>query len=158
MNVLDLDVPGFEKLHIVHLVLDYNGTPAVDGIPRPGALALLSELSDLLRVHVVTADTHGSVRVHLRDEDISLHVLGEGDHSQQKRDFVVGLGAANTIAIGNGYNDHLMLKEAVIGIAILQEEGLSTRTLINADLVCSSIEDALACLRSPMRLVASLRR
>jgi soluble P-type ATPase len=50
-----------------------------------------------------------------------------------------------------------MLKEAIIGIAVIQKEGLSYEALANSDLVFSSIIDALECLRYPIRLIASLR-
>lgn len=156
--MLNFYIPGYAELHIEHLVLDYNGTLAIDGVPQADALAVLSELSLLLNIHIVTADTHGSVRSYLQHESISLHILAQDDQSQQKRDYITQLGSSKTAAIGNGYNDCLMLKEAAIGIAVLQEEGLAIQTLTNADLVFSSIIDALNCLRSPTRLMASLRR
>ena len=156
--MIRFSVPGYKEFNIVHLVVDYNGTLAVDGAPLSEALVLLSELSDLLDIHVVTADSHGSVRAHLKGESVHLRILTQGNQCQQKMDFVLELGATKTIAIGNGYNDHLMLKEAAVGIAVMQKEGLSSQTLVNADLVFASIEDALDCLRHPLRLIASLRR
>jgi soluble P-type ATPase len=156
--MLTLCIPGYSEFHIEHLVLDYNGTLAIDGAPCSGALAILSELSDCLNIHVVTADSHGTVRAHLRGEHVSLYVIRNKDQCQQKMDFVAKLGPLATVAIGNGYNDHLMLKEAAIGIAVAQQEGLASQTLAHADLVFGDIVDALDCLRNPMRLVASLRR
>jgi soluble P-type ATPase len=156
--MLEIKIPGYVDLFIEHLVLDYNGTIAVDGIPLPGVLEILSELSRSLNIHIVTADTHGSVHDHLQLENISVYILEEGNQSEQKKVFVTQLGASKTVAIGNGYNDHLMLKEAIIGIAVIQKEGLSYEALANSDLVFGSIIDALECLRYPMRLMASLRR
>jgi soluble P-type ATPase len=156
--MLEIKIPGYADLFIEHLVLDYNGTIAVDGIPLPGVLEILSELSRSLNIHVVTADTHGSVHDHLQLENISVFILEEGNQCEQKKVFVTRLGASKTVAIGNGYNDHLMLKEAIVGIAVLQKEGLSYEALANSDLVFSSIIDALECLRYPIRLIASLRR
>jgi len=118
----------------------------------------LSALSHSLNIHIITADTYGSVRIQIQDENISLHVLTQGDQCRQKSDFVTQLGAFQTVAIGNGYNDHLMLSEAIIGIAVIREEGLSRQALAGADLVFTSIVDALDCLKNPMRLIASLRR
>lgn len=156
--MLTFNIPGYTELHIEHLVLDFNGTLAVDGIPLAGVQERLAELSRLVHVHVITADTHGSVKSHFQAGVIAVQILADENQCQQKLDFVTGLGAASTIAIGNGYNDHLMLKEAAIGIAVLQKEGLAGMALANADLVFDDILDALDCLRHPMRLVASLRR
>jgi soluble P-type ATPase len=156
--MLTFNIPGYAELCIEHLVLDFNGTLAVDGVPLAGVHGMLVELARSVNVHIITADTHGGVKTHFQDDNIAMHILATEDQCQQKLDFVTRLGAARTIAIGNGYNDHLMLKEAALGIAILQKEGLAGVALMNADLVFDDILDALDCLKHPMRLVASLRR
>jgi len=145
-------------LSLKHLVLDYNGTLAIDGIPIKKAIDILNTLPDMLTIHIVTADTHSNVRKHFTNPRFLISVLGEPKQSQQKRDYIMKLGAKNTVAIGNGFNDYLMLEKAAIGIAILQKEGLSCQSLIHADIVFSSITDALASLTNPKRLIASLRR
>jgi soluble P-type ATPase len=48
-----------------------------------------------------------------------------------------------TVAIGNGNNDDLILKEAGLGIAILGDEGMSVSAMRNAELVVKNIPDAL---------------
>lgn len=156
--MLIFNILGYTELHIEHLVLDFNGTLAVDGIPLPGVQERLAELSHSVHIHIITADTHGSVKGHFQDGAIAVQILEAENQCQQKLDFVTRLGASRTIAIGNGYNDHLMLRDAALGIAILQKEGLAGKALANADLVFDNILDALDCLRQPMRLVASLRR
>ena len=30
--MIEIDIPGYKTLHLEHLVLDYNGTLAVDGV------------------------------------------------------------------------------------------------------------------------------
>jgi len=156
--MIEIDIPGRASLSIEHLVLDYNGTIAVDGIPLPGVLEILMELSRSLKIHVITADTHGTVRNQFKPEAISIHVLEKENQPLQKKAFITQLGASRVVAIGNGYNDHLMLQKAAIGIAVLQQEGLSLQALLNADLLFTSIVDALDCFRNPMRITASLRR
>jgi hypothetical protein len=49
-----------------------------------------------------------------------------------------------------------MLRDAALGILVIGREGAAVRSLLAADLVVSSIEDALDLLGSPKRLVASL--
>ena len=64
---MELAIPGFGRLRLEHLVLDYNGTLAVDGRPLPGVKARLKRLARSLRIHVVTADTFGKARISAMD-------------------------------------------------------------------------------------------
>jgi soluble P-type ATPase len=51
-----------------------------------------------------------------------------------------------------------MLREAAVGIAVVGPEGPAVGALATADVVVASLDDALGLLRSPKRLVATLRR
>ncbi len=42
-----------------HLVMDVNGTLAVDGTLMEGIPRTIASLSNRLEVHLITADTHG---------------------------------------------------------------------------------------------------
>ena len=57
---LVLDIPGSSRMVLRHLVLDLNGTLALDGRLLPGVAEALLALKDLLAVHIVTADTFGT--------------------------------------------------------------------------------------------------
>jgi len=59
--MISIDIPGYKTLRLKYLVLDYNGTLAVDGLLLPGVVKQLNALSERLKVHVVTADTFGAV-------------------------------------------------------------------------------------------------
>ena len=74
-----------------------------------------------------------------------------------KRAYIRQLGAESVVAIGNGRNDRLMLKEAGLGIVVLQGEGTACQTVVEADVICTDILAALALLTHPLRLVATLR-
>ena len=63
-----------------------------------------------------------------------------------------------TVCIGNGRNDSLMLKEAALGICLIQAEGANVVSLLNADIACKSAKDALELLLNPKRLIATLRK
>lgn len=155
--MIEIKIPGYEDLSIEHLVLDYNGTLAVDGVLIPGVEEALNELAQHLTVHVVTADTFGHAREELINVNAKLTILGPADQAEAKRDHVFVLGKENTVSIGNGRNDRLMLEAAVLGIALIQAEGASTETCQAADIICLSIIDALALLQQPKRLIATLR-
>ena len=155
--MLELRIPGFGGLHIEHLVLDYNGTIAVDGNLRPGVKRRIAALAKRVRVHVLTADTFGTAQAKLGAVRCDVVVLGRRSQARVKAVYVRKLGAAHTVCIGNGRNDRLMLGIAALGIAVLQGEGIATESLRAADIVVSDARDALDLLLKPLRLVATMR-
>lgn len=155
--MIEISIPGFRDLRLEHLVLDYNGTLAVDGRLIPGVKDRLQTLAKDLGVHVVTADTFGKVRSALGDSDCTVTILPAGDQAEAKREYVLGLGADRTVCIGNGRNDRLMLHEAALGIAVILPEGAFAGSLTAADVVCTGIAEALDLLKNPLRLTATLR-
>ena len=152
-----VDIGGFGRLTLVHLVLDFNGTLAVDGAVMPGVKARVRKLERSLRVHVVTADTFGKARESLSGVGCEVHILAPGDEDRAKAAYVRRLGANRVACIGNGRNDCLMLKAAALGIATIQREGAAAQTLLAADIVVHDVRDALDFLLEPRRLVATLR-
>jgi P-type E1-E2 ATPase len=155
--MIDIVVPGHAGYAFQHLVLDYNGTLACDGELIPGVAVRLEELASRVRVHVLTADTFGKARDALLATRCELTIIAPSDQASAKRDYIVKLLPAQTIAIGNGRNDCLMLKEATLGIAVVGPEGVSAETLAAADVVAPHVLAALDLLLHPLRLVATLR-
>jgi soluble P-type ATPase len=155
--MIQVDIPGFANLQINHLILDYNGTIAENGILLPGIAELFDQLQKLVTLHVVTADTFGRAAEQLSGLPCHVHLLPPGDQADAKLDFVRSLGLSQAACIGNGQNDQLMVKWAALGIAVLQAEGAAVETLHSADIVCRSAVDALQLFLYPQRLVATLR-
>lgn len=153
-----IEIPNFKNIEILNIVCDYNGTIAKDGIVLPQVKALFQELSKQYKVFVITADTFGSVASQLEGFGVSIKILSSTDHTNEKAEFIKELGEENSIAIGNGNNDALMIKNAGIGIAVLGDEGCAKETLMNADIVCKDSIDALELILQPKRLIATLRR
>jgi soluble P-type ATPase len=151
---LQVEIPGRALLTLRHLVLDLNGTLAVDGQVLAGVPERLSLLRDHLAVHVLTAGTHGNVAACARVLGLQPTLIGAGD---EKRAYMRGLGGASVVAMGNGTNDVLMLEEAALGIAVLGPEGLCAAALRAADIVVINPCDGLDLLLTPARLVATLR-
>jgi soluble P-type ATPase len=151
------EIPGRGPLQLDHLVLDYNGTLAVDGALLPGVAEALEILAGELAIHVLTADTFGKAAQGLADLPLDLAVLPPGEQDLAKRDFVRALGPEHCACVGNGRNDRLMLAEAGLGIAVILDEGAAGVTVAAADVVCTSISSALKLLRNPLRLAATLR-
>ena len=155
--MIRLDIPGREILELEHLVLDLNGTIALDGEVLAGVPERLAALSESLTVFMVTADTRGQAAAIAGQLKVRLVLVSPGDEADQKRALVKRLGAERVVAIGNGANDAGMLQAAALGMAILGPEGLAGEAWRAADVVVS-IHDALDLLLHPRRLVATLRR
>jgi soluble P-type ATPase len=155
--MLEIDIPGHKTLQLKHLVLDYNGTIACDGMLIAGVKENLAALASQLQVHILTADTFGKAQEGLEDVDCQLSILAPDAQDVGKLNHVKVLGADHVVCVGNGRNDRLMLKEAALGIAVLLEEGAAADTVAAADVVCTHIVSALELLRNPLRLIATLR-
>ena len=155
--MISIEIPDFSKLTLHHLVLDYNGTLAVDGKLLPGVSERLRRLANQLEIHVLTADTFGSVAINLRDVPCTIHILPKEEQDQGKLQYVENLGAAETVSIGNGRNDSLMLKKCSLGLAVIQDEGAAISAIFAADIVLPDIMTALDLLVAPLRLIATLR-
>ena len=155
--MIDINIPGFNHLKLDHLVLDFNGTLAFDGSVIDGVSQLLDSLSNHLHIHILTANTFGSVNETFRDSPYAIHILSSGNEDQGKVNYLRQLGVQSTACIGTGQNDRLMLNEAALGIAVIQKEGCCLEALLRADIVIPNIVDALGLFLSPQRLVATLR-
>jgi soluble P-type ATPase len=155
--MIEIDVPGYKTLQLSHLVLDHNGTLAVDGALLPGVGDCLRDLAADLRVHVLTADTFGRAQEELDGLPLSLTVMPEKNQDTGKLAFVRELGAWRCVCIGNGRNDRMMLSAAALGIAVILGEGAAFETIAAADVVAVDIVSALSLLRHPLRLTATLR-
>ena len=157
--MLRVAVPGKPDLQLRYLLLDLNGTIAVDGMVLRGVQERLQQLSGALEIFIVTCDTHGNGARIARELNVGLKRTsrpGPGE-SAEKAGVVHSLGPECVVAIGNGDSDELMLKQSALGIAVLGEEGLSARALVNADIVVRDIRDALDLLLHEKRLIAILR-
>ena len=156
--MIELDIPGRGRLQIERLVLDVNGTIAEDGHVRPGVKERIARLSRQIDVVLVTADTFGRQGLVDRELDLEATRLEQGkSEAPQKAALVTRLGAASTVAVGNGANDEQMLREAAIGICVLESEGTATAALHAADVITRTINEALDLLLNPRRLIATLR-
>jgi P-type E1-E2 ATPase len=154
---LIIDIPGWRRLALKHLVLDLNGTVALDGALLPGVAQAVKELGASLTCHLVTADTFGTAN-RLFGPSVTVQVIKAGDEGAQKLDLVNRLGPESVAALGNGANDAAMLKASALGIAVLGEEGAVLDAILAADLATPGPLAALELLLKPDRLRATLRR
>ncbi|MCK8823969.1 HAD family hydrolase [Fuchsiella alkaliacetigena] len=154
---MKLSIPAYKELEVNKLVFDYNGTLACDGQSNKKIKESLNELAMDFEVYILTADTFGTVKEEFDDTEIEIVIIDSEAGASFKKKFVKQLEASEVIAIGNGNNDALMLKEAALGILVLGAEGAASKALLNSDLVVRSIENCLEIFQHPKRLIASLR-
>ncbi|WP_070120112.1 HAD family hydrolase [Bacillus marinisedimentorum] len=156
--MVTLNIPGREELVLHHLVLDFNGTIAHDGMLVEGLKERLEALSKKLSVHVITADTNGTAREQCRDLPVSIYIIGKTDQELGKRAFVTELGAEGVVCAGNGSNDKEMFSVAALAIAVTGREGCAIPTLLQSNIAVNSILDGLDLLIHKHRLIATLRK
>lgn len=154
---MKFDIPGSGILTVEHVVMDFNGTIAVDGAMKETVKRRIVRLAGCCRVHVLTSDTQGTAAGELDGLPVTLRVYDTGSAGECKRLIVEGLGGVHCACIGNGKNDMLMFGEAGLSIAVLESEGLYAPLLAAADLLVKSSEEALDLLLDEKRLISALR-
>ena len=150
-----VSIPGFADVRLEHLLLDVNGTLTNRGALMDGVAARVERLRDELDIHLVSANTFGSLDSIAESLRVTAVAVATGEDKLRVLD---QLGREHCAVIGNGTNDVLVLEAAAIGFAILGPEGASAAALRSADVVCASVVDALDLLLEPRALAATLRR
>jgi soluble P-type ATPase len=155
--LVEINIPGWGNIEIENLVLDLNGTIATDGKIPLEVKEKINSLSDKVKIYILTADTQGTAGEESSNMGVELLKVSGEDSTEVKLRVVESLDPTRTVAIGNGNNDHLILKEAALGVAVLGDEGISASAMKNADIIVKNISDALDLFLKPKRLIATLR-
>ncbi len=156
--MLNLSIPGRDKLEIKNILFDFNGTIATDGKLDPCVLSKIAALKAYLKVFVLTSDTFGTARKEINDPDIRLVILDSEHAGRDKWRIARELGAQNTICVGNGVNDADMFRVCALSILVLGDEGCAFQTMSKADIIVKSTRDALDLMLNPKRIAATLRK
>lgn len=156
--MFEITIPGKEIIRIEKIVFDVNGTIATDGSVEESIKRKLIDLSKKVNVYLLTADTYGTIEEEMRGSGIEIRKISPSKEGEQKEDFVKELGEHVTLAIGNGSNDGLMLKRAIIGICVVGKEGAASTAIAHSDLVIYGNDMIFDLLENPKRLIATLRK
>lgn len=151
-----IEIPGREPLRIDHVVLDYNGTVAADGMLLEGVGERINRLKEQVRVYVLTADTYGTVTRQCEPLGVTVRTFPREGAAGCKEEIVKGL-EGGVACLGNGFNDIQMFDAARLSIAVLEQEGMCAALLGHASVLVNSIQDGLDLLLKPDRLRATLR-
>lgn len=154
--MLTYKIPGRPDIEVDNIAFDYNGTIAVNGKLIKGVDKLINILAQDVNIYILTADTYGTATGECENIKGEILTFPRENAGQSKKQIVEEL-KGNTICIGNGYNDIPMFEEAILSIAILEEEGLAGQLLLRADIVVRSIMEALNILLNKDMIRATLR-
>lgn len=155
--MIKYQIAGRKDLLMENLVLDYNGTIAVDGKLIVGVEELVNQLAKDLKIYILTADTYGTVEEECKNINGQLLTFPNDQAGQHKKEIVEKLGAERTIAIGNGFNDIAMVKIAGLSLAIIEAEGACGQLIGQAHILVRNIKEALNIIANPNMVKATLR-
>ena len=147
--MISVPVPGWGELSIEYVMVDFNGTAALDGKLKKEVKEVIDKISRYVKVFVITADTYETADSELGSANVTFIKVGKSASGEEKAKVVRELGPEKIVAIGNGANDALMLKEAALGIAVIGEEGCSTALIKEADLVVTDVMNGPRPGRAP---------
>jgi soluble P-type ATPase len=156
--MISIQRPGMESLDIHFVLIDFEGTLAMDGRVHPKAKDKVNLLSKRVTITILTKSNREKVEETLRKMRAEILYVTEGDSSQQKLNALQRLGAHQTVVIGNGLDDVRILEQAGLGMCVIGKEGASAEAMAKADLVVTHVLDALDFLLKPLRQRAILGR
>lgn len=153
---MHFSIPREESpLIIDSLILDLNGTLAIDGVIIPGVADRLAALRKKnVKLFLFTGDTQGNGARIAADMGLELRITRT---AEEKMNEAIKLGPETCVAIGNGKIDTKVFQVVRLKIAVIQAEGVYKEILLAADMVMPNINDALDFLLNEKRLIAGLR-
>ncbi len=149
---------GMHTLEICNLVLDFNGTIATDGKIIDGIQEKIAAIkAQGVNVYCLTADSYGTATPQCEAAGIEVKSFPLAEAGMEKAKIVESL-SGDSAVVGNGLNDIPMLDAADMAVAVIGPEGCCGKLLTHADVVVTSIFDALDLLLKPTRVKGLLRK
>jgi soluble P-type ATPase len=118
---------GIDGIELDTIILDLNGTIAVNGVLVDGLKDRLNQLKNLgFKIYLFTGDQRGNARDLARDTGIEVQIATS---AEEKESLTQKLDVDKTVAIGNARIDIGTFKHTKLRIATLQAEGMLHSTL-----------------------------
>lgn len=154
-----VDIPNYGKITLKNILLDLNGTIQFYGHISSKTRRSIKKLKKFFNIYLISADTRGNLKEIATKLSVNYIKIITNDTSEveAKNLELMKLGKDLTVAIGNGNNDYLMLKNSVIGIVILGKEGAAVKSIMNSDLVLKNLNEAINFLLDEKIMIATLR-
>ncbi|TXT65221.1 MAG: hypothetical protein BAJALOKI3v1_120028 [Promethearchaeota archaeon] len=155
-----LYIPNCGEILIRNILFDVNGTIQFSGSISKDLIPKFQKIKEIYDVYLISADTRGNLEELANQLQVKYIRINpkEISESQAKNYQLDKLGKNETIAVGNGNNDSLMLKNALLGILIIGNEGATRESLFNSDLVFTNPIDVLDFLIDEKAIIGTLRK
>lgn len=152
---MNISIPGYAPFDIETIILDLNGTLAIDGKLIEGVKERIAALRErAIRLFLFSGDTQGNAADIARELQLEFRVTKD---AIAKAEEAKKLKPKTAATIGNGRIDVELFKAVRLRILTLQAEGVHPEALLNADVIVPSINDALDLFLKPKRLIATMR-
>ena len=154
-----VNIPNYGTITIKNVIFDVNGTLQFIGKISEDLVVKFNELKKFYDIYLVSSDIRGNLKELAEKLGVKyIKVNPEGKtEAEAKNEVLSQLGKDTTAAVGNGNNDALMLKNAVIGIAIIGSEGATLKSVLNSDVVVPSPLNAIDFLLDEKIMIGTLR-
>ncbi len=156
--MISIQRPGQPPMDIEFLLIDYEGSLAMDGRIHPKAKDKINLLSKRLKIYIFAKGEREKVEERLRRVKGEIIFLNEGKTSGEKLEVLKKVGLERTVVIGNGVDDPALFEEARLSICVIGKEGAAGEAIKKADLVVTDILNGLDFLLKPLRQRATLGR
>ena len=155
----EIFIPNYGKLIIKNVIFDLNGTIQFKGKISKAVVNKFKQLKEIYNVYLLSADMRGNLKELAEKLNVSYIKIipKEITEAEAKNIELIKLNKDETIAVGNGNNDALMLKNAVIGITVLGEEGATIKSILNSDVVVPNPICAFDFLLDEKIMIGTLR-
>jgi len=154
-----LRIPNHGEITIENVIFDINGTIQFKGALYKDLKVKFAQLKEIYNVYLISSDTRGNLRDLAKELGVKHVKVSEQSISdtEAKNNELNKLGKERTVAIGNGNNDSLMLKNAVLGLAVIGSEGATKKCLMNSDVIFPDPISAIDFLLDDNIMIATLR-
>lgn len=152
---MKLDIPNSGEIELNTLILDLNGTLTIHGKLVCGVENKIKDLKKKgLKIVLFSGDTRGNGKIIAKKLGVEFIETFSGKDKMLEAQ---KLNPKTCVTIGNGLIDTLLFKTVKLSIAVIQAEGVHQKTLAEADIIVTSILDALDLLISEKSFIATLR-
>ncbi len=152
-------IPNYGKITIKNIIFDINGTIQFKGQISDDLVKKIEELKKIYKVYLVSADTRGNLKELAEKIKVSYIKINpvETSEAEEKNRELIRLGKDVTVAVGNGNNDALMLKNSILGITVLGSEGATIKSILNSDVIVPDPISAIDLLLDEKVMIGTLR-
>lgn len=153
------NIPNYGKITIENIIFDINGTLQFKGIISDDLILKFKELKKFYNIYLVSSDTRGNlddIAIKLGVDYIRINSK-EMSEAEAKNNELLKLGKDVTVVVGNGNNDALMLKNSILGLIIIGNEGATIKSIINSNVAFPDPLSAIDFLLDEKILIGTLR-